>query len=74
LKELGLQLLSVEELSRVVDRVLDRNAALIEERGAAATGQLIGFVMSEVRGRADAKTVGRLIGERIGKRLTEEKT
>jgi len=72
LKELGLQLLSVEELSRVVDRVLDRNAALIEERGAAATGPLTGLVMSEVRGRADAKSVGRLIGERIGKRLTEK--
>jgi len=73
LKELGLQQLSAEELSRVIDGVLERNAALIAEKGAAATGQLIGFVMSEVRGRADAKTVSKLVGERLGKRLTEKK-
>jgi len=65
IKELGVHMLSEIELVNVVDRVITTNWKLVEERGEAAYGKLMGLVMSEVRGSADSTVVARLIRNRI---------
>jgi glutamyl-tRNA(Gln) amidotransferase subunit E len=62
---IGLRMLSSEELEKIVDSVIERNRSLIEERGANAFGPLIGMVMKEVRGKANAELVSELVTKRL---------
>ena len=62
---IGLKMLSSEELEKIVDSVIERNRSLIEERGANAFGPLIGMVMKEVRGKANAALVSELVMKRL---------
>jgi glutamyl-tRNA(Gln) amidotransferase subunit E len=57
----GFSLLSEESLGKIVDKVIQENPGKPE-------GMLIGRVMAEVRGRADAESVKSAIGKRLGLR------
>nr|MBA2716373.1 Asp-tRNA(Asn)/Glu-tRNA(Gln) amidotransferase GatCAB subunit B [Propionibacteriales bacterium] len=65
----GLELVSDErELSAAVDRAIEADpdvAAKIRSGKAAAAGALIGAVMKEMRGQADAARVRELILEKL---------
>ena len=63
LKALGLELLSREELSRLVEEKVGENTELIERLREKALGPLMGMVMREVRGRARAQDVQGLLRE-----------
>jgi aspartyl-tRNA(Asn)/glutamyl-tRNA(Gln) amidotransferase subunit B len=67
--ELGLRQISDEsELARVVDAVIAANplaAADVRAGKAQAVGFLLGQVMKETRGQADARRVRQLLGERL---------
>ncbi len=65
LGELGLRMLSEEELRKVVDRHIEKNMSLIKERGDKSLGSLIGSVMSEVRGVAAPEKVQELVKKRV---------
>ena len=62
---IGLKMLSNEELDEIVNSVIEHNRSLIEERGANAFGPLIGMVMKEVRGKANAALVSELVKKRL---------
>ncbi|MBT0159223.1 Glu-tRNA(Gln) amidotransferase subunit GatE [Candidatus Bathyarchaeota archaeon A05DMB-2] len=64
-ENLGLRLLSKEELEVIVDRVVAENKRSIEELGNKAFGLLMGAVMKEVRGKADPDLVARLLRQRL---------
>jgi glutamyl-tRNA(Gln) amidotransferase subunit E len=64
-KRLGLALLGEAELKELVDEVVERNGALISEKGERAFSVLMGEVMKTARGRADGQQVSRLLRERI---------
>ena len=68
IENLGLRILSKEEITRIIDTAIEKNKKLIEERGANAFGAIMGIVMKEVRGKADA----RLVGELLKKKLKED--
>jgi len=59
--------LSKEELDRLAETLVDRNADLVRRRGAAAFSPLMGDLMREVRGRRD----GQEIAEALRKALRE---
>ncbi|MHB1434719.1 MAG: Glu-tRNA(Gln) amidotransferase subunit GatE [Thermoplasmata archaeon] len=59
--------LSKEELSRLAEALVDRNADLVRQRGAGAFSPLMGDLMREVRGRRD----GQEIAEALRKALRE---
>jgi len=61
----GLKMLSKEELDKTVENVIQTHRRLIEERGLDAYGALIGLVMKEVRGRANAALVTELVKQRL---------
>jgi glutamyl-tRNA(Gln) amidotransferase subunit E len=67
INSLGLRMLSEEELEKIVDTIIESNKKLIEERGANAFGTLMGIVMKEVRGKANATLVSKLIKKKLDK-------
>jgi glutamyl-tRNA(Gln) amidotransferase subunit E len=64
-KELGLRMLTERELEQVIERHIEKNRKLIEDRGTAAFSSLMGSVMSEVRGSTDPKTVNEKLKEKM---------
>jgi glutamyl-tRNA(Gln) amidotransferase subunit E len=62
---IGLRMLSREELERIVDSTIERNKNMIIERGANSFGPLVGMVMKDVRGKADAALVSELVKEKL---------
>jgi len=67
LKKLRLRMLSEKELEQIIDRHIEKNKKLVDERGEAAFSSLMGSVMSEVRG----STEPRLVTELLRKKLTK---
>jgi Glu-tRNA(Gln) amidotransferase subunit E-like FAD-binding protein len=72
IQELGMRMLSEHELLKIVDRIMEANANLVEEKGEGAYGKIMGLVMSEVRGSADPAAVTRLIRTRIGDKMRKK--
>lgn len=64
-RSIGLKMLSKEELERTIEQAIQTNRKLIEERGANAHGAIIGIVMKEVRGKADAALVSELVKKKL---------
>ncbi|MGC8999312.1 MAG: GatB/YqeY domain-containing protein, partial [Candidatus Bathyarchaeia archaeon] len=65
---LGLKTLTREELEKIIDGIIAKNKDLIEKSGAKAFSIIMGMVMKEVRGRANAETVSELIKQRLVKK------
>jgi glutamyl-tRNA(Gln) amidotransferase subunit E len=57
IRSLGLRMLSNDELDNIIERHISKNKKLVDEKGQAAFGSIMGSVMAEVRGLADPKTV-----------------
>jgi len=69
IEALGLAFLSKEELEGIIDTVMANSRSLIEKGGMKAFGPIMGMVMKEVRGRADADLVGKMIRSKLEKLL-----
>ncbi|MEM4703987.1 MAG: Glu-tRNA(Gln) amidotransferase subunit GatE [Candidatus Bathyarchaeia archaeon] len=64
-ENLGFKMLSESELEKIVERVVEANRSLVEERGANAFGALMGLVMREVRGKGSAELVSRILRKKL---------
>lgn len=64
---LGLSTLSSEKLEEIIDRAIVSNKNLIDKSGGKAFGLIMGIVMREVRGRANADLVGEIIRRKLQK-------
>ncbi|MBS7636300.1 Glu-tRNA(Gln) amidotransferase subunit GatE [Candidatus Bathyarchaeota archaeon] len=64
-ESLGLKTLTKGELGKIIDDIIAKNKDLIEKSGAKAFGIVMGMVMKEVRGRANAETVSELIKQKL---------
>jgi glutamyl-tRNA(Gln) amidotransferase subunit E len=64
-QRLGLRMLMEKELEPIIDRTIEKNKRLVDEKGQAAFSSIMGAVMSEVRGRADPKLVTDLVKKRL---------
>lgn len=62
---LGLKGVSEGEVSDLVDKVIADNAKIVLERGEGSHGVLMGVVMRELRGKADAARVANLLREKL---------
>jgi len=67
-RALGLRMLSESELEAIIDRHLEKNKKLIQERGLGAFSSIMGSVMSEIRGSTDPKVVSEKIKLKLGER------
>jgi glutamyl-tRNA(Gln) amidotransferase subunit E len=68
IQALGLGILSETDLEVIIERVLEKNANLSQRDGEAALRPLLGLVMKEVRGKAEASHVAHLLKEKLPKR------
>ncbi len=65
LAALGLELMSPDELRKIVEKKVGENTDMVKRMGERAMGPLMGMVMGEVRGRARAGDVQALLWETI---------
>ena len=65
----GLSVGPSDDLATLAARVVDENAALISERGAAAFQPLMGDLMKELRGRRDGKEVAAALRAALARRV-----
>jgi glutamyl-tRNA(Gln) amidotransferase subunit E len=72
IRELGMRMLSEQELLVIIDKIIASNADLITAKGEGAYGKIMGLVMAEVRGSADPATVTKLIRARIGEKTRKK--
>ena len=65
IESIGLKLLSKEELEKLIEKVIEKNRELVKEKGMNAFGFIMGTVMKEVRGKADAAVVKEIIKNKL---------
>ena len=73
ISKIGLKMLSSEELEKIVHSTIEENESLIKERRENAFGPLLGMVMKEVRGKANAASVSELVKKRLESALKGQK-
>jgi glutamyl-tRNA(Gln) amidotransferase subunit E len=69
LSVLGLDLLTEKELAAIVEEKIETNAELIQKMGEKAAGPIMGMVMTDIRGKAEAKDVQKMIACKLKKVL-----
>ncbi|MBY9006202.1 MAG: Glu-tRNA(Gln) amidotransferase subunit GatE [Candidatus Lokiarchaeota archaeon] len=70
-KELNIQSISVEELNKIIQKILDNLIDLIKEKEMNAMGPLMGELMKEVRGKIDGKVISEELKKNLTKKLEE---
>ena len=68
-KKKGLIALPEEEVVKIIERIIEENEKVVEEKGERAMGLIMGRAMSVLRGRAPGKLVADVV-----RRLLKEKT
>jgi glutamyl-tRNA(Gln) amidotransferase subunit E len=64
-ESLKLRMLTEVELQPIVERIIEKNKRVLDEKGQAAFSSIMGAVMSEVRGRADPRLVTEIVKRRL---------
>lgn len=67
LESLGLGIISQDDLDKMIDGLINENKELVKKRGEKAFGILMGAIMREVRGRAKAEAVSRILKDKLSK-------
>jgi len=62
---LGLKAVSDEELSALVDKAIEDNKKLVQERGEDSFGVLMGIIMKDSRGKIDAVRLSKVLKDRL---------
>ncbi len=66
---LGISKMGEEEVSEIIENVVDEKQELIKEKGEKAANALMGVAMGRVKGKADGETVHKLLEEKIESKL-----
>ncbi len=73
IEELGIKPMKEQELHMIVDKILQENKSIINSKGMASAGLLMGRCMSILRGRADGRTVNLLLNQKLEQLLRSKK-
>lgn len=72
IQELGISVVSADEASAVVGRIIREREAFVREKGAGAVGPLMAVVMAELKGKLDGKAASELLRKEIEKLLKSQ--
>jgi len=72
-ERLKLESISLEELSKIIDDVIDTNIEIVKQKGMRAIGPLMGEVMKKVRGKIDGAIISREMKNKLSLKLKELK-
>ena len=65
IKELGLEMMSDDEVKHLVESAVKEREALVKEKGMKAMGPLMGVIMGKARGKASPQQVNKLLNTTI---------
>jgi glutamyl-tRNA(Gln) amidotransferase subunit E len=65
IKGLGLSAVSKNELVMMIDKIVADNRKVIQERGEASFGVLMGIIMRNLRGKVDAAQASKILKEKL---------
>ncbi len=65
IKELGLEMMSDEEVKHLVESTVKEREGLVKEKGLKAMGPLMGVIMGKARGKASPQQVNKLLNTTI---------
>ncbi|MHA1410098.1 MAG: Glu-tRNA(Gln) amidotransferase subunit GatE [Candidatus Odinarchaeia archaeon] len=65
IENLGLVQITEEELSKLIDKLIEKNKDMIIEKGDRAFPPLMGDIMKQVRGRIDGKIVSEKLKQKL---------
>jgi glutamyl-tRNA(Gln) amidotransferase subunit E len=68
-EKLNIESISIDDLKKVIEAVVNQNIELIKKRAMRAIGPLMGEVMKEVRGKIDGAIVSKELNKFITKKL-----
>jgi glutamyl-tRNA(Gln) amidotransferase subunit E len=67
---LGIKSISDEELDKILDKIIEKNHYIIQEKGMDSINTLMGKSMTILRGKVDGKKINEIIKYKIKKILT----
>lgn len=70
IKELGISVMSADEATAVVARIVHERESFVREKKTGAVGPLMGIVMAELKGKIDGKAASELIQKEIERLLS----
>jgi glutamyl-tRNA(Gln) amidotransferase subunit E len=70
-EKLRIESISIDDLKKVIEEIVNKNIELIKKREMRAIGPLMGEVMKEVRGKIDGAIVSKELKNFITKKLEE---
>lgn len=65
INSLGMKMLSEEEIEKIIDRIIGANKDAIEKRGQEAFSMVMGMIMKEVRGKANASSIKEILSRKL---------
>ena len=65
IKILEIKTISDEELEKIIDKIIEDNIIIIQEKGMEATGALMGKSMTILRGKVNGKKINDLINNKL---------
>ena len=65
IKVLGIKSISDEELEKIIDKIIEDNILIIQEKGMDATSALMGKCMTVLRGKVNGKKINDLINNKL---------
>ena len=65
IKVLGIKSISDEELEKIIDKIIEDNILIIQEKGMDATSALMGKSMTVLRGKVNGKKINDLINNKL---------
>ena len=71
IEKLHFETLSVDDLKKIINDIINKNSEIIKEREMRSMGPLMGDVMEKVRGKIDGEIVSKELKEQILNKLKE---
>ncbi len=62
---LGIKSISDEELDKILDKIIEENLYIIQEKGMDSISTLMGKSMTILRGKVDGKKINDLINNKL---------
>jgi len=69
IRDLGLQAIPQAELEKLVSKIVEEHKELIKKQGESSFGGLMGIAMNNLRGKADAALVSKVLKEKLKEAL-----
>ena len=67
IKQIGLTATGIDEIQRIIKKIVKERRDFVEQRGIDALGPLMGIIMKELRGKADGKVISEILRKEIEK-------